>query len=231
MGKTTLTVQTRHRIKSMIVDQELRAGDLLPAARVLAERLEVSNSVVREALAELVASGLISRGRGRQHAVARPTPDHVRELFEHTIHTDQVEPRELLEFRRGIEVISARLAAERRSGPDLDFLRAAHYRFEAAAASQEEDAFHDADTDFHRGVAVASHNKLIILVLDAMVDLLREVRRKSYRGHLAQGAGLDETVKDHSRILKAINAAHPEDAAASMDAHLRAVMRDLGLPD
>ena len=40
---------------------------------------------------------------------------------------------------------------------------------------------------------------------------------------------MDVTVKAHLRILESVAAGDPEGAAASMDAHLRAVLRDLGL--
>ncbi len=58
-------IAVRDRLRAQIASGELEPGQRLGAERELAERLEVSRSTVRAALADLERSGAIRRARGR----------------------------------------------------------------------------------------------------------------------------------------------------------------------
>lgn len=59
----------RERMKAFIVDEKLKPGDKLPTEEVLCERLQISRSALREALASLEALGMIEARQGSGRVV------------------------------------------------------------------------------------------------------------------------------------------------------------------
>lgn len=60
----SLTERTEQQIEALIVDQSLRPGERLPPQDELAERLDVSRTVIREAVRFLIAKGLLDARKG-----------------------------------------------------------------------------------------------------------------------------------------------------------------------
>jgi GntR family transcriptional repressor for pyruvate dehydrogenase complex len=224
LKRQSLADQVANAILAMIVDQGLRPGTSLPSTGELAERFAVSRTVIREALADLAGRGVIERSQGRESVVSVPGSHQLQELLSSRVRGDAVDAAEIMEFRQSIEVQAARLAASRRTDEDMVALQQAWDRL---AAAKTESEFHESDIGFHRAVASASGNTLILLVHDALVEVLRDVRRRSFRGRKRSGISLEGVVADHKRILEAIRSANADDAAAAMSRHLAATVRDL----
>lgn len=74
-----LYAQVRDLLRGRIEDESYPPGAALPTEEELQAQHGVSRSVVRQALSELAAQGLVVRQRGRGTAVA-PTADHYRRL-------------------------------------------------------------------------------------------------------------------------------------------------------
>ena len=72
----SLTDRTERQIRQLISDQSLRPWERLPPQDVLAERLGVSRTVVREAMRFLMAKGLLEARKGSgiyvRHAESDP---------------------------------------------------------------------------------------------------------------------------------------------------------------
>lgn len=217
LNRQSLADQVAEAILAIILDQHLSAGDALPSTGDLAERFSVSRTVIREALADLAGRGIIERSQGRESVVSNPGPQQLQELLTFQVRRDSIDSAAITEFRHSIEVESARLAAIRADADDLELLNETWERLRDAGTEAE---FHEADIAFHRAIAVASRNPLILLVLDALVELLRDVRRRAYRGRKKQGYPLEKVVADHRAVLVAIEKHHPEQAAAAMARHI-----------
>src|SRR5690606_23152034 len=84
-------------LRTDIVEWRLRPGAVLGEVEQ-AERLGVSRTPLREALARLVADGLAVQQRGRGAVVSDVSLEHVDDLFA---------------LRRALEIESARIAARR----------------------------------------------------------------------------------------------------------------------
>lgn len=224
LRRQSLADQVADAILSMILDEDLRAGDSLPSTGELAERFSVSRTVIREALADLAGRGIIERSQGRESVVSTPGHEQLQELLRFRLRRDNVDPGALMELRQSVEVQAARLAAERRTDEQLDALRQA---WEQLAAAKTEADFHEADITFHRALAVASGNPLMVLVLDSMVDLMRGARRRSFRGRKKRDIGLDGVVADHEAVLTAVAGSDPNAAAEAMARHLGNTAKDL----
>ena len=118
-----------------------------PSAR-LAEQLELSRSTVREALRLLYDAGYLEARRGRRGGVfvaqqlpTGPAPGML------ALDGDGV--RDLLAYRRCLELGAAELAAERASEAQIAELAAVIERCEANATPETYDLFRAADGRFH----------------------------------------------------------------------------------
>lgn len=222
--RQSLADQVADALLSMILERGLAAGDTLPSTGELAERFAVSRTVVREALADLAGRGIIERSQGRESVVSTPGHEHLEQLLGFRIRRDRIEAEALIEFRQSIEVLSARLAAERRTDETLEQLKGALDRLAEARTDQD---FHEADIAFHRALAVASQNPLIVLVLDALAGLMRDLRRRYFRGHKKRGRTPEEIVREHRAVYDAVAKGSSDAAAQAMTKHLNASQADL----
>lgn len=75
MAREPVYSQIATRAAALIASGEWQPGQRLPPERLLCERLGVSRTTLRQALAELEARGLISRHQGRGTFVTRPRFD------------------------------------------------------------------------------------------------------------------------------------------------------------
>jgi len=72
MGQTPLYEQVREAVFTLIREKNLVPGDALPSEHELCRALEVSRTVVRQALGQLENQGIIDRVRGKGTFVAFP---------------------------------------------------------------------------------------------------------------------------------------------------------------
>jgi GntR family transcriptional repressor for pyruvate dehydrogenase complex len=224
LKRQSLADQVASALVTMIVEQNLPPGETLPSATELAERFGVSRTVVREALAALAGRGIIDHSQGRESVVSTPGHEHLQELLGFRIQRDGVEPEALTEVRQSIEVLGAQLAAERKTDETLADMSAALDRL---AAATTDDEFHEADIAFHRALAVASKNPIIVLVLDALSGLMRDLRRRYFRGHEKRGRTPAMIVAEHRAIYDAIAKGSAKAATNAMLKHLQASQADL----
>ena len=95
------------------------------------------------------------------------------------------------------------------------------------AAGDESEAFHAADVRFHENLASASGNRLLVFLIEALAEPLRESRLRSFAGHRARGGGIDDVIQQHQTILEAVKARSAKAAAQAMREHLEQTERDL----
>ena len=90
------------------------------------------------------------------------------------------------------------------------------------AALNDAEAFIEGDLDFHLALAEATQNDIIPILIDSIIDLLREQRKRIF---LTQG-GAQRGQIHHKRILKAVKQHDPDAARKAMRAHLKQVRHD-----
>ena len=147
----------------MIAGGQVATGDRLPPEQHLCARIGVSRTVVREALSRLRADGLIVSRRGSgSYVQARPSQDLLRLVPIADL------PDLLLwqDLRMTLESGSAALAAERRTRADLTALRQILDKLMAAMSSGAPGT--EADYDFHRAIAAATHNRLFVAAIESL---------------------------------------------------------------
>ena len=169
----------------------------------------------------LEAEGRISRqhGRGTFATDARHASQNlVRELSRLT------NPIDTMEARLAIEPQQARLAALRATNGDIDRL------FEAADASRDAKdplSYEKADAAFHRRVAAASRNPMLIAVFDAVLQTALDGTWRHGRETAHCINNQAAYAADHRKIAVAIAERNAAQAEAAMRAHLNAVQKRL----
>jgi DNA-binding GntR family transcriptional regulator len=186
-----------HRLREMILDGTFPVGTPLQE-NMLATRLGVSRTPVREALAQLINEGLVSRVSGLTPTVRRLSLD---------------EFVEILHMRRLLEVEAAGRAAESGQMGDLPEIRSRIAAFVAGEQPSVEE--HTAlDDRLHSTLANLSGSKL----LARYVADLRLKTRMFDKGRLPER--FLPGSKEHLAIIDAVLAKRPEEAQQAMRQHL-----------
>lgn len=217
VARVPLTGQVADGIIDLILQQGLDEGVQLPATAELAEMFDVSRPVVREAIAELAARGIVRRQQGRVTVVAAPGQAELGGMLRFHVAFHQLPSRAIHEYREAIEIAAARLAAQHRTDAQLEALEV---QLEKLAAANDEESLHDADVRFHRLIAESSDNQLIVLALDAVGPLVREQRRQAWSRWQGRRQGRSTVIQSHRDILDAIRAQNSSLAADAMMGHL-----------
>src|SRR5258708_4690869 len=196
---------------------EFARGARLPAERELATLLGVSRTSVREAVISLEIAGLVevrvgtgifvTGGRAAASTGAHKGPG----------------PFRLLSARKLIEGEIAALAAIHANLDDLAALEAAVTRMTTHIADF---AIREAsDRDFHLGIAKATGNSSLELVVEGLWNQRAELwGRMQQHFHTADLAS--QTIRDHAAITRAIAARDPAAARAAMHRHITRVARE-----
>ncbi|RVJ71588.1 FadR family transcriptional regulator [Sinorhizobium medicae] len=160
------------QIELLILEGILRDGDRLPGERDLSRRFEVSRPILREALKELEARGLVESRHGGGTFVA----DVVGQIFSkpliELIGRHHKATQDYLEFRRELEGLTAELAATRATDFDRDILTRVIERMRAAYASGSFDDELEADIELHNAIGESAHNIILLHTLRACYRLL-----------------------------------------------------------
>lgn len=155
MASLSLADDLFRKLHAQIRSGAIGPGDRFPTQREIAEREQVSRTVVREAVARLTAQGLTVSRQGSGVYVA---PDARYEAFQVTRDdlSELTEVVKLLEMRLAIETEMASLAAQRRSDADVTTMRDCLQAI--GDAGEDMAAAADADAAFHGAIARATGN-------------------------------------------------------------------------
>ena len=193
-------------------------GDRLPAERELIGSLGMSRTTLRKALEALERDGAIWRHVGKGTFVAAhgnsSGSGSLAEL------SKQVTPVKLMRARLSLEPAIARDAAINASHEAVIRLKLARDR--AVEASNWED-YETQDDAFHRTVAKATDNVLLLSLFDQLNQVRRAVAWNSVVRSSTRPARDHPSFAEHDRITVAIEARDPSAADAAMRAHLRSV--------
>ncbi len=211
----TISGEVAARLERHIAD-DLTPGDKLPPERELCTTLQVSRATLREALRALEDRRLIERRPGRGTVVCRPPEPQLSLSFTPFADEGPDEFAQVAELRRLVEPRVAELAAQRAT--DLDLARLDDILRESHAGLTAEESLR-LDVEFHRRLAVATGNPLLVGVCEAMNGLVHDVRLRS---HLAR-EGRRNSIEGHQRLYAALVTRDSESARRAMDAHLAEV--------
>ncbi|MBA8879679.1 FadR/GntR family transcriptional regulator [Phyllobacterium myrsinacearum] len=217
--RETLTGQLVKAIADRITSGQYRRGERLPTEQEMIGEFNVSRTVVREAIANLKAKGLVHTQQGigafvlkdLQTAPFRIEEDNL-ELLEEII--------SVMELRISIELEAAALAAVRRDETELARIKDALDMMKAAIEQGESSV--QADLEFHRAIAIATKNRHFLSMFNYLGEML--IPRTRLQTHkingLPQREYLERVNREHDQIYQSIKAQDVEGARAAMRLHL-----------
>ncbi|GGA86041.1 GntR family transcriptional regulator [Brucella endophytica] len=218
--RQTLSSRVADALRSRIEAGEYAPGDKMPTELVLVEKFSVSRTVIREAIAELRADGLLQSRQGAGVFVLGPK-QHAGTLKLFTHATDKISDIiEELELRIGIEVEAAGLAAARSSPAQEAAIQAELYHFSTLVAEgKPTDA---ADFRFHVAIAAATNNARFKAFLEQIGKrIIPRVKFRTVMGGVDPLPSRDQIIlAEHAAIADAILAQDPDQAREAMRRHL-----------
>lgn len=195
----------------------LRPGEQLPSEHSLADMLGVSRNVVREAVSQLRADGIVLARQGIGAFVMEPERRSAIRLDSEALKADGSMER-LFELRGILETEAAGLAAERRS---IDTLHRVKQSLERMAGEERwEKGSIDADLEFHREIARGTGNDYIYTFVCFICE---QIRRSIYIARFTNPLPelVEINVAEHRRIYEALERGDAQAARISMREHIR----------
>ncbi|HEY1199344.1 MAG TPA: FadR/GntR family transcriptional regulator [Niastella sp.] len=208
------------QLKQLITTGQLKPGDRLPAERVLAERLGVGRSYVREAIRKLEFFGLLKTSPQSGTYVSGYSIKMIEGVLTDIINFNKDDFSALIEARYYMEINAARLAAIRRTDEDLELLRSAVADYDNKV-NNKQDAVQE-DMFIHLRIANATKNSVFeSMLLMLLPDIIKNIIDQKICG---DNRGV-QAMAEHHEILQAIENKDADAAGAAMAAHLDDILR------
>ncbi|WP_434017212.1 pyruvate dehydrogenase complex transcriptional repressor PdhR [Thalassotalea sediminis] len=208
------------QLETMILEGSLKAGQKLPPERELAKQFDVSRPSLREAIQKLEAKGLVNRRQGGGTFVS----DQILKGFSDPLFDLMAGSTEsqfdLLEFRHGIEGMSAYYAAMRGTEADYELIKAKH---DAIGNAQIETNYREeaeAVYEFYLAICAASHNGVILHLARSMSLLVIDNIEQNLT-ILAKRPDIFAKIDEYrTRLMDAILSGQPQKAWGASHRHL-----------
>jgi DNA-binding GntR family transcriptional regulator len=148
----TQTVNQRayDKLCELILSGNLRVGERLDE-RILAQRMKISRTPLREAIGRLATEGIVERRPYQGNFVRTFTSAQIHDLYE---------------VRKELEEMAVRLEVERATKKEIQILADIVKRCDAAFNRGDRSAFEKLDQKFHEHIAKISQNETLIDCLD-----------------------------------------------------------------
>lgn len=191
------------QLRQLILSGELEPGSPLQQGR-LAKEMGVSTTPLREAIRRLSSEGLITLAAHRDARVAEVTRREAEDLFT---------------VRQKLDPLAAELAATEHTQEEIDGIFEAEAQLTPLTSEGGIDALL-AHREFHRRIYRASHNEILIEMLERIWD---KADRYRIIGLRLRGDSVEETArvaKEHHELALAIQSRDPKRARKAMKDHI-----------
>ncbi|MBK5144563.1 transcriptional regulator ExuR [Budviciaceae bacterium BWR-B9] len=215
VDSSRLYQQIATELKRRIEQGVYAVGEKLPAERLISDEMNVSRTVVREAIIMLEVEGYVDVRKGSGIHVISNQPK-TRVMPHSGLEFASCGPFELLQARQLIESNIAEFAATQVTKEDLLKL------MEIQEHARKEDRFRDSEWDlkFHIQVAMSTHNTAMATIVEKMWSqrVLNPYWRKLHE-HIDERS-IESWCDEHDQILKALTRKDPYAAKVAMWEHL-----------
>ena len=195
-----------------IAKGEWKPGEKIPSEAILKEQFSVSRISVREALQKLSALGLINSRPGLGTFVSDVSAGLYLQNLIPIFLLDKPTILQVLEFRKALEVESAKIAAERATPEEITVLKEILEHIKASEFDITE--YSKYDLQFHSAIFEMTKNPLIIKVNLMLQQIFQEVF------FLQTESASNFDYDQHAKIFKAIESKRPKEAFLAMREHI-----------
>ena len=161
-------------------DAELRLDE-----RRLSEKLEISRTPVREALARLEQEGLVQIVPRRGVYIVRKT---------------KAEILEVVTVWAALESMAARLVIEKATDEEISSLRKMFTTFEGDKVKAHIDEYSETNIEFHQAILRLSQCNLLCKIADNLFIHMRSIRDRT----IAEQDRANRSIIDHLHIIEAL---------------------------
>lgn len=196
----TVAEGVAERLRAEIRSGAIRPGEYL-RQNIVAERLGVSSTPVREAFSILEGDGMVRREARRGVVVFEPTVEDLLDCYE---------------IREVLETLAARRAAKRLTKRDLDWL--SEIAAQMTATTEDVAEYVRLNQAFHERIERAAGSKRLLELIAA-----QRAAAATYLFFLGlkQSTAVD-TVDEHRAIVDALATGRADAAGMAMSRHIRA---------
>lgn len=187
-------------LRKAILTGELKPGERLMEIH-LANKLGVSRTPIREAIRKLELEGLVK--------IIPRSGAQVAQISEQDL-------KDVLEIRRSLDILCARLASERITPEEKERLQRNCEHFEQMTMSGDQVEVASADVDFHDVISEAAKNRRLLQILNSLADQMYRYRFEYIKDDLRY----QQLVKEHYEICNAIIRGDAQAAAAAAKVHI-----------
>ena len=204
------------KVKALIFEGTLKAGDRLPSEQELAKQFGVGRQSVREALRLLELSGFISvqKGYGGGPIVQDTIAARIRNLYLDAFRMEKITIDEFTTARSVIEKAIINEVIDKADESDIRRLQENLTRAQELTAKKE--LATDQNFDFHALLAKASKNRVFIILEKSINAIHRNLRSRS----TADFETTHNAVKAHQKLLDAIINKDREKAIKLLEQHV-----------
>ena len=199
-NRQSLSADLASKIRIEILGEKLRDGEKI-TEQALSERYGVSRTPIREALKNLETEGLIEMIPNRGAFVKGLTDDDLRDLYT---------------LRKINEMQVIRWAIERATKAEIENIEESLDFMAFYTERGDAKRMRAINAGFHKRIADASHNRILIENLSRIQDYIRyTVRVPAY-----VESSLAEILSEHKEIFNAFKTQDQESAAHAMRRHI-----------
>ncbi len=193
-----------HAVRARL-EEDIVMGLLMPGTRLdektIAERFDISRTPVREALQQLVSTGLAVRQPYRGVVVAQISHERLDALFE---------------AMAEIEAICGRMASQRMTTSERAELMRLHEELAAASTEHSKPGYERLNEAFHEVLYRGAHNEVLFELAQSIRRQLSPYRR--YQFHDPER--IRTSFREHEAILQAIIERNADAAENHLRKHL-----------
>lgn len=196
--------------------KELKKGDKIESDRVLAKKMNVGRSAIREALKVLDVLGMIDIHPGQGTYISSNESNFFIIPLSWSLFLNGNQVDSIIAVRNLLEVKAAELAAVCTKKESLDKLAAVSHRIHEAYKKQDYKEFLNEDIEFHTCIAECSDNQVIYSMSETISNLMKHISGTG----MVDERQLKEVYEEHQKIYSFILAHDGNQASEAMKMHL-----------
>lgn len=205
------------QIKGSILNGSLKPGDKIPSEREMANELKVSRQCVREAINSLKTIDLLEVRKRSGIYVKSMTSGLIEGPF-HIIKNDVEKVYELMDIRKVLDSYSTFYAAKNATEEDIARIHSILLKLEETTKDLKKYDY-DSEFQFHLLIAQASHNTMLLHIINTIYDNIIEAIKKTIDTMFLDINNRKRMFQHHKAIFEAIKAGDAKKAAQRLVQH------------
>lgn len=218
-SKKNVTDKVYEELFNMLLKSNYKPGQKLPSENELKDTFGVSRNTIRSAINRLNVLGIVETRQGEGTYLLGIGTNLYLNNFVPSILTNADDLMGLLEFRRGVETASARLAAMNATDEDIADMERYFEALKNNEVSNHE--FAEMTSDFHVKIAMASKNELFVNLL----NLIKWIITSRMEDFLYYKPNVADSSFYHYMVYRCIRQHKPDEAAYMMDCHIKLLIQ------